>query len=515
MIVSQAPFVRFAVPRLRRLVSGAVIAGVVVGVAACAPVSAPAPTSAGQSANGQPSSAAPEPLEPAAPVVAAIDPATVGKVTSLTLNAPDEGVSAEVPRFEGARALSTALEVVRGRMLRQASWDDADSVQVAAQVTSAGAAVVGVQVTSTVTAGGATSVVPAAVWYDAQTQRAYASPSLIEPAQWAAFTQVLGEAATQAGLDAGKAVAALAEESAPYGSGPALGFAEDGSLVVSFGTGVVGDERADVTVSGEEVEPLLSLFGVKAQAGGKTPAALSAEPVGAVDPTLAEASGRPPLTIGPDCMKLKCVALTFDDGPGSGTGKVFDALVAGKASATFFMLGENAKSNAKTVLRGASLGMEVANHSMHHPDLARKSAERASKEIVGTSEVLKEITGETPLLMRPPYGSHNKTVDKIAKDNGLAIVQWSVDTLDWKTRSTPSTVTAATSLAEYNLPIVLMHDIHDSTVAAIPEIVSQLNDAGYTIVTVSEQSLNEGGLLPGHAYCHGLGVSQAGFNCKG
>lgn len=294
-----------------------------------------------------------------------------------------------------------------------------------------------------------------------------------------------------------------------------MAFASDGALVVTFASGVLGEEAVSLTVPADTVTPLLSAFGTRAAAAVAKPAALADKATGTPDPTLSEPGGRGPLKIGPDCMELKCVALTFDDGPGPRTTEVQDALAAGKAGGTFYMLGENAENSADTVRRSMAMGMEVANHSMKHPDLARQSKERVTKEIAGTNEVLKTITGETPLTMRPPYGSHDKAVEEVAAANGVAIVQWSVDTLDWKTRSTSSTVAAATSLAEFNLPIVLMHDIHDSTVDAVPQIVTDLVDAGYTLVTVSEQSLNQGGMLPGHAYCHGTGVEQAGFNCKG
>lgn len=486
-----------------------------VGLAACAP--APAQPSGG-GASSPPASASPSPSpspEPVEPTIVEVPASTVGQVTQLSLNAPDQGVTAEVPRFEAARNLSVAVEVVRGRMLRQASWDKADSAATTARVTAAGADVVGVELTSTVTAGAVTTVTPSAIWYDANSGLSYAPAALIDPTAWSGFVTAVSGGATEAGADAAKASESLNDQAAPYGTGPAIGLSPEGALVVSFATGVVGTERVDVTVPAEQAEPMLSAFGQQALTAVAKPAALAATAAGTPDPTLADAGGRAPVKIGPDCMVLKCVALTFDDGPGAGTPDVQDALAKGKAGATFFVLGENTESNPKTVLRGAALGMELASHSMKHPDLARQSAARLDKEIVGTNDVLRQTIGESPLLMRPPYGSHNPAVDKVAAANGLAIVQWSVDTLDWKTRSTPSTISSATSLGGYNLPIVLMHDIHDSTVNAVPSIVSDLTDAGYTLVTVSEQSLNEGTMLAGHAYCHGLGVSQAGFNCKG
>lgn len=489
------------------------VAGMLALAAGCAPVgsgSSNGPQGGGTSAGGSGSQ------EPAsAPTIAAVDPATVGGVDSVTLDAPDEGVKAQTFRFQSARNLSTAVDVVRGRMLRQASWDKSTATKIDSEVTAAGADVVGVQLTSTTSVGGADRTVPAAVWYDSVTGQSYSSPALIDPQGWATFASAVKTAAQGAGVDVGGLDKAMADEAAPYGTGPAIGFATDGAAVVSFGSGALGDHEVSVAVPADTVKPLLSEFGTRAAAAAASPTALAATTTATADPTLKATGDRPSVKIGPDCLKLKCVALTFDDGPGPRTKEVQDALAAGKAGGTFFLLGQNSDSSPETVLRGSAMGMEIANHSMTHPDLAKKSADRVTKEIVGTDEILKKITGETPLLMRPPYGSHNKTVDGIAATNGLAIVQWSVDTLDWKTRSTPSTIAAATNLADYNLPIVLMHDIHDSTVDAVPDIVSELTEAGYTLVTVSEQSLNQGAMVAGHAYCHGTGVDQAGFNCKG
>ena len=107
-------------------------------------------------------------------------------------------------------------------------------------------------------------------------------------------------------------------------------------------------------------------------------------------------------------------------------------------------------------------------------------------------------------------------VDEIITSHGMAIVQWSVDTEDWKTKNTASTIGVAVKDGKtFTEPIVLMHDIHESTVAAAEEIIHQLTEAGVELVTVSELTLNTGGLFTGHAYCRGTGIEQQGFGCEG
>lgn len=65
------------------------------------------------------------------------------------------------------------------------------------------------------------------------------------------------------------------------------------------------------------------------------------------------------------------------------------------------------------------------------------------------------------------------------------MVLWDVDTLDGKTRDTEATVAAALSGAKRG-SIVLLHDIHAPTVAAVPRIVAGLRERGFTLVTVSQ-----------------------------
>ncbi len=181
------------------------------------------------------------------------------------------------------------------------------------------------------------------------------------------------------------------------------------------------------------------------------------------------------------------VALTFDDGPGKDTDRLLDALKKYNARATFFMLGNNAKNYGSVIKKMKDLNCELGNHSTTHPQLTKLGADGIKKEIQTTSDYIKKGAGAGPTVMRPPYGAINSTV----KQNvGLPMILWSVDTLDWKTKSTPKTVESILSAKDGD--IILLHDIHSTSVDAAIEAIPKLIEKGFQLVTVSEMAEAKG-----------------------
>ncbi|MFD0639536.1 polysaccharide deacetylase family protein [Catenulispora yoronensis] len=80
-----------------------------------------------------------------------------------------------------------------------------------------------------------------------------------------------------------------------------------------------------------------------------------------------------------DCSTAKCIALTFDDGPGPDTGRLLDILQSENVPATFFVLGDQAEKYPATVRREYAEGHEVGNHTWDHKDLSTLSAPRSRK----------------------------------------------------------------------------------------------------------------------------------------
>ncbi|SEG93793.1 Peptidoglycan/xylan/chitin deacetylase, PgdA/CDA1 family [Nonomuraea solani] len=187
-----------------------------------------------------------------------------------------------------------------------------------------------------------------------------------------------------------------------------------------------------------------------------------------------------------DCARLKCVALTFDDGPGEHTLRLLDLLRSRDVRATFFVVGQMvaADKGGHTTRRIVHDGHEIGNHSWSHPALAGLSHEELKHQLKHTENIVRKLTGVRMRVMRPPYGATDHEVAAETRREGLAQILWNVDTLDWRDR-VATTVAKRAGEAKPG-SIVLLHDIHRSTVDAVPAMLDKLGGKGYTFVTVSE-----------------------------
>lgn len=214
--------------------------------------------------------------------------------------------------------------------------------------------------------------------------------------------------------------------------------------------------------------------------------------LGAAAPAAAAPSDVPEKS--PDCSKVKCVALTFDDGPGKYTDELLDVLDEYNANATFYLLGSNVGSYKDEVKRMAEEGHEVGNHTWKHDDLATLSADEIKEDAKRTDRAIAEVTGEKPRTMRPPYGSLNDTAREAIEQ---PIMLWDVDTLDWQNRDVDK-ILDITKDETADGSVILLHDIHETSVEAVPDLLDELTEDGYRFVTVSY--LFDGELEAGTAY---------------
>lgn len=183
-----------------------------------------------------------------------------------------------------------------------------------------------------------------------------------------------------------------------------------------------------------------------------------------------------------DSDSKKYVALTFDDGPSSFTDRLLDCLEENNAKATFFMVGTEIASFPEEVKRMKELGCELGNHTYDHTDLTTLSSEDISSEIARVDQQLVDLTGQGASVVRPPYGSVNDTVKATI---GTPMILWSIDTLDWKTLDSQSTVDEVMNNVQDG-SIVLMHDIYSTSVDAAEILIPQLIEDGYELVTIHE-----------------------------
>ncbi len=197
------------------------------------------------------------------------------------------------------------------------------------------------------------------------------------------------------------------------------------------------------------------------------------------------------ITVNPDFVPRRVVdpnkpmvALTYDDGPsGNVTTRILNTLEAYDARATFFVVGSRVDSYSYQIKRAHDLGCEIGNHTYNHAKITSLTPDELKSNLLNTDNKVQAITGEPPILMRPPGGSYK--TDTVRQNTNYPIIMWSVDTLDWKTRNAQSVISSIQG-SVFNGSIILMHDLYDSTAEATEIIVPWLISQGYQLVTVSE-----------------------------
>lgn len=177
------------------------------------------------------------------------------------------------------------------------------------------------------------------------------------------------------------------------------------------------------------------------------------------------------------------LALTFDDGPNpTSTPVLLDGLKKRGVKVTFFVIGSNAKKHPDIVKQEAQDGHIVGNHTYNHVEITKVSEEVARKEIMDTSKLVEEITGQPTQYMRPPFGAWQKELEMELE---VMPVLWNVDPLDWTTENEDEIVNKVVTDVKEN-DIILLHDCYISSVNAALRIVDILQKEGYEFVTVEE-----------------------------
>ena len=187
----------------------------------------------------------------------------------------------------------------------------------------------------------------------------------------------------------------------------------------------------------------------------------------------------------------KCVAITFDDGPGIYTDRLLDILKENDCKATFFVLGYNFKRYGDAVTREYNEGHEIGIHGYSHKFYTNKDRntgeelglgiEGTREEIVTTYNMLRELYVEPSNIVRPPGG---KITNEIIENLNYSFILWSVDTRDWESRNKDKIKEEILNNIEEG-SIILLHDIHECSVDAVEELLPELTKE-YRFVTVSE-----------------------------
>jgi len=187
-----------------------------------------------------------------------------------------------------------------------------------------------------------------------------------------------------------------------------------------------------------------------------------------------------------DCSKVKCIALTFDDGPSPFTDRLLQILNQNDARSTFFLIGNKVAANPAGAKRIADAGMEIGNHTWEHPNMTTIPPEDIPAQFSKASDAIEAATGQRPKLVRTAGGLINDAVLAEAKKQGLADINWDVIPFDWAND-------ANTGATRYMLmtqikpnSVVLFHDTYSSTVDLVYQFIPVLKANGYHLVTVSQ-----------------------------
>lgn len=191
------------------------------------------------------------------------------------------------------------------------------------------------------------------------------------------------------------------------------------------------------------------------------------------------------------------IALTFDDGPGKYTIDLLNALEEHGARATFFMLGPCVNNYPEAVQKMVEIGCELGNHTTHHAKLTELSAAEIRTEVNTTNQALQKAVGQSAKYVRPPYGAVNSVVRANAN---APLIMWSLDTLDWQLKDVEKIKEGILATLKDG-DIVLLHDIHETTVQAIIELLPELKEQGYQFLTVSEIAEMRGATLKDGEKC--------------
>lgn len=181
----------------------------------------------------------------------------------------------------------------------------------------------------------------------------------------------------------------------------------------------------------------------------------------------------------------KLVVITFDDGPSQYTTTLIDELKKRDIPATFFVLGSEVEKYPEVLKFASDTGNEIGIHSYEHKLFTKLSEEEILEQLSKTKNIIYDITGTNPTLIRVPYGSTNKQIKKILNEHELKSILWNVDSLDWKLKNTNKVYNYVIKKFKGN-DIILMHDSFKTSVEAATLIIDKLQSEGYTFVTVSE-----------------------------
>jgi len=188
----------------------------------------------------------------------------------------------------------------------------------------------------------------------------------------------------------------------------------------------------------------------------------------------------------------KVVALTFDDGPKSDTGRLLDVLKAKGVKATFFVVGKQVDTYPDTLKRMAAEGHEIENHTYNHRDLEYLSDHDITQEFFKDCATVRALTGKPTHYLRPPGGHEGKRLPGVMKEFGIPAVYWTTNCGSAEGTTKKKMVNLVVNSAKPG-SVFLMHNLELVTLNALPDIIDTLRAKGYEFETLMEMQRADSG----------------------
>jgi len=191
----------------------------------------------------------------------------------------------------------------------------------------------------------------------------------------------------------------------------------------------------------------------------------------------------------------KTLLLTFDDGPHPRyTDRILDVLRRNRIKSVFFELGTNlatVKHNRIQPTRAAlaarrlvEAGYTIGSHGLSHAVLPKMSDREIGNEIDETNRLMQSVVNVRTPLFRPPYGERNTKVLAALEAHRMRSILWNIDSKDWADPVAKSIANrVVTSARRSGHGIILLHDIHERTVDALPLTIETLRADGYRFLS--------------------------------
>lgn len=210
-----------------------------------------------------------------------------------------------------------------------------------------------------------------------------------------------------------------------------------------------------------------------------------------------------------NCATTACVAITFDDGPSALTPQVLDIFASARVPANFFVVGKRVAERSSVARHTWISGHEIGNHTYDHVRLTELTRAQQQDQMTRTDTTLRGLGIPTTTTMRPPFLAFNTDTRNIGK----AVVMTDVNPKDWDGPSASQIRTFIRTNVRSG-SIVILHDTVPNTVTALPGVLSDLQSAGYTVVTVREliPNLRAGDLVYNRTtrYSNGVEIDPSG-----